>query len=198
MFRAAVPIVAAVLLQACSLGGPSKPASFYTLTPQAGTPVAAPARAIAVGPIDLPEIYDRPQIVTRLDDNRLELAEYDRWAGSLVEDMQRVLIQDLVGRLDSDTVFAAPWEREDAPQLQASVRVFRFDGVPGGQVHLVGTWQLLDAAQGCRLAIRRFDIAVDTGGDGYARYVDALSQGLAQLSQSIAALAADSTPGCPP
>ena len=199
MRKLSLLILAAALTQvACSLGGPTRPASFYALSPQPGTPVpGAASRAVAVGPIDLPELYDRPQIVTRPDDNRLDLSEYERWGGSLGEDLQRVLIQNLISRLNTDTVFAAPWQREDAPAFQVSVRFFRFDGEPDSQAHLSGIWQLLDARHGCRLAIRRFDIRQDTGGVGYDRFVAALSLGLARLSQDIAGVVATARPGCP-
>jgi hypothetical protein len=185
-------------LTACSLGGPSKPAHFYALSAAQGASPGAgpPAYGVGIGPVSLPEMYDRPQIVTRPDANQVELAEYDRWSGSLGKDVTRVLMQNLISRLNDDTIVTWPWQRHEAPALQVAVRFFRFDGVPGGEVHLTGVWQLLDASEDCRLAVHRFNISRQTDGPAYADYVRALSLGLAQLSDAIAERLAVAVPGC--
>jgi uncharacterized lipoprotein YmbA len=65
-------LVALVMVQtACSLGAPSKPSNFYVLSPAPGTPVAGREAvnvplSVAVGPVTLPDIFDRPQIVSSL------------------------------------------------------------------------------------------------------------------------------------
>lgn len=186
---------------ACSLGGPSQPARFYALSVHAGEPVtpasAEREQSIGVGPVSLPELFERPQIVTRPDANRVELGEFERWGGSLDEDIKRVLVQNLMSRLNTDNVLAWPWPRQEIPALQVAVRFFRFDGVPGKQAHLSGSWQLLDGNAGCRLEVHRFDITRVPSGPGYEAFVNALSLGLAQLSQDMAQRLAVTGPGCP-
>src|SRR5580693_5608781 len=64
---------------------------FYLLTPTTDT--AAPATGstqstngnftIGLGPIKLPPYLDRPEIVTRMAPNRLELSKEDRWGESI-------------------------------------------------------------------------------------------------------------------
>ena len=191
-----------ITLAACSIGGPSKPSTFYVLSNATGTPVAAhtstpAALSIAVGPITLPDIYDRPQIVTRTDANRIGLAEFDRWAGDLNQDMSRVLTQNLMGRLNTDAVATYPWQGSDRPVFQVAVRFFRFDGEPGKRAELSGIWQLLDGGAGCQLKARRFDITETPAGPDYAAFVQALSEGLAALGQDIATGITTARPGCP-
>jgi uncharacterized lipoprotein YmbA len=193
-------IVVVVLQSACSLGGPSQPSRFYALSVHAGQPLttgsALPGSGIGVGPVSLPELYERPQLVTRPADNLVELAEFERWGGNLAEDVKRVLVQDLIGRLGSDNILVWPWQRQETPALQVAVQFFRFDGEPGEQARLSGLWQLFDAVEGCRLEVHRFDISRVPGEPGYTGYVGALSLALAQLSQDIAGRLAVVRPGC--
>jgi uncharacterized lipoprotein YmbA len=196
-------LVGLVMVQtACSLGAPSKPSNFYVLSPAPGTPVAGREAAnaplsVAVGPVTLPDIFDRPQIVTRPDTNRVELAEFDRWGGDLNEDLSRVLTQNLMGRLNTENVAAYPWQGPDRPVYQVAVRFFHFDGELGKRADVSGIWELLDGRGGCQLAVRRFAFTQTPTGPDYADFVQALSAGLEVLSQDIATGIAAAKPGCP-
>jgi len=48
---------------------------------------------LALGPVRLPEYLDRPQIATRSEGNEVRLHETERWAGSLQEDVSRVMVE---------------------------------------------------------------------------------------------------------
>lgn len=193
-------LVLVITQAACSIGGPSKPSNFYVLSPVPGAPMArtgtSPPLSVAVGPISLPDVLDRPQIVTRTDDNRVELAEFDRWGGDLGQDIVRVLTQNLMTRLDSDNISASPWTGSDKPQYQVGVRFFHFEGVLGKRARMAGTWQLLDGRRGCQFAVRRFDITQTPQGADYSALVQALSVGLGALSQEIAAAVVTAAPAC--
>jgi uncharacterized lipoprotein YmbA len=199
--RYALPLLVLSAIQmGCSLGGPSRPSQFYTLGVSEGAPVAgrevATPLSVALGPVSLPDILDRPQIVTRTHPNRLELAEFDRWGGDLDQDLLRVLTQDLMTRLNSDNIVAYPWQGSDRPDYQVTVRFFSLDGQLGERAYMAGIWELLDGAAGCRLAAQRFDISETTVGSGYPAFVQAMSDGLAELSRQIAVVVAQARPGC--
>jgi uncharacterized lipoprotein YmbA len=192
-----------VFQAACSLGNPSPSSDFYVLSAEPGQPVASqqvrPAGAplsLGVGPIIMPDIFDRPQIVTRPETNRIDLNEYNRWGGNISQDVQRVLIQDLMAQLNTDHVFAYPWERRGEPLFQVTVRFFHFDGEPGKQARLTGSWQLLEGDKGCLIATHRFDIQEPAVDNSYGAYVGALSRGLASLGRSIAQTVVQSGAGC--
>jgi len=196
-----VVIVLAVVLAGC-LGTPTRPSSFYVLDPDPGQPVAGRTAAteplsLGLGPVTLPEIYERPQIVTRSTANQINLAEFDRWGGDLNKDLTRVLAQNLMGRLNTDNVLLYPWSGRDKPDFQVSLRFFSLDGAPEGAAHLDGIWRLLDGTRGCELKAQRFRIEEPTGAAGYPGLVSAISRGLARLSQEIAEQVAATTPGCP-
>ncbi|MFQ5645141.1 MAG: membrane integrity-associated transporter subunit PqiC, partial [Thiogranum sp.] len=121
-------IVMLVLFQTgCSIGGASRPAEFYVLNTEPGAPVdgrSAPAGPLSVGlgPIAMPDIFDRPQIVTRPEPNRLDMAEFDRWGGDLNHDLSRVLAQNLMSRLNTDSILPHPWSSSDRPDFQVAVQ----------------------------------------------------------------------------
>lgn len=200
MWKLHVLLLMVVMQTACSLGAPGKPARFYALSTHAGEPVrlrpAAQTLTIGVGPIALPDMFDRPQIVTRTGVNRVELGEFDRWGGNLGGDVQRTLAQNLADRLNSDNILAWPWQRRETPDLQVTVQFYRFDGTLGAEAYLSGIWQLLDAADECRLEVHRFTITRAPAGPDYPEFVSALSEALAQLSQDIAARISATRPGC--
>lgn len=189
-----------VLLLAGCIGNPTKPSEFYVLTTYPGTPVNAAlvqdAVSIGLGPLNLPEIYDRPQIVTREESNRITLAEYDRWGGDLDKDLARTLAGNLMTRLNTDRVVPSPWPRRYAPDFQVTVRLFRFDGVLDDNATLEGIWRVLNANKGCELAADRFSIVEKTDGAGYSALVTAMSRAVATLSQAIAEQVAVMQPGC--
>ena len=192
-----------VLIQAgCSLGGPSRPSEFYVLSAEPGTPVAGRnaaegALSVGLGPVSLPDMLDRPQIVTRPDANRIDLAEFDRWGGDLKRSLVRVLGQDLMSRLGTDRVFPFPWSSSDRPDVQVAIHFFQFDGELGRIAQIEGVWRLLDGSGGCELSAQRFGIEKLPAGEGYAEFVAAMSLAVAELSQQIAENIAATQPGCP-
>ncbi|MCO6411434.1 MAG: membrane integrity-associated transporter subunit PqiC [Thiogranum sp.] len=190
-----------VLLQgACTLGGVTQPSRFYLLSADAAAPALQPASAkpvsLVIDAVSLPDIVDRPQIVTRLDANRIQLSEFDRWAGDLKENLVSVLAQNLMAQLNTQDIAYFPAQSAGHPDFRITLRFFRFDGRLGEQVRIAGVWQLLDGREGCRIESQGFDITETPAGSGYAEFVSAMSAGVAKLSESIAGRVAAATPGC--
>jgi uncharacterized lipoprotein YmbA len=50
---------------------------------------------VGVGPVTVPAAVDRPQIVLRVDANRVALQEQSRWAEPLKESIPRVVASNL-------------------------------------------------------------------------------------------------------
>lgn len=186
--------LAAVAAAALFLGGcgaPSPPATFYTLT-------AAPAlmdapRPVAEGPAvgitlqAFPEALDRPQIVTRDGANRLKLAEFHRWGGTLKGDLLQVLSENLAARLGAARIATAPWPAYFAPDLRIALEVLRFDGRLGETACLKARWTLTDASG--RDVLRQGEASLESSAEGqdYEALVAAQSLALTELSGLIAA-----------
>ena len=71
---------------------------FYTLSPVGGDN-ASVTPALRVTRVTLPGEIDRLELVQRVDANRLQLADNDRWAAPLGEMIRRTLSDDLRARV---------------------------------------------------------------------------------------------------
>lgn len=187
------------LLSAC-VGKPTRSSQFYVLAvePAAGAQTGALSQEVSlgIGPVILPELLDRPQIVTRATEHRVDLAEYHRWAGELEAELTRALAQNLMQRLHTDRIRFHPWPSAQAPEYQVTVQFFRFDGAPGTGAVLDGLWRILDGRRECELRVQRFHIEQSPMGEDYAALVGAMSRGVGRLSDEIAAAVREKQPGC--
>jgi uncharacterized lipoprotein YmbA len=190
-FRLAV--VALVLCLVVTIGCAStQPSRFFTLSALASSETrtrvgaSSPSIAIGVGPVTLPELLDRPQIVTRTSRNELRLAEFDRWAGSLKDDFSRILAENLSILLSTDRVSLYPWRRSISVDYQVVVDVVRFDGELGGDARLVARWTVLGGRDKEVLSMHTSRISEPSGEQSYAALVGAESRALGRLSREIA------------
>jgi hypothetical protein len=142
---------------------------------------------IGVGPVELQEYLNRPQIVTRQSPNRLELAEFDRWIEPLKKSLPRILAENLSALLGTERVAVFPWKNSTKIDYQVVVTVIRFDGEPGVNAMLVARWTILERESRATLLSRKSEIAEPVDAEGYEALVSAKSRALATLSREIAA-----------
>jgi uncharacterized lipoprotein YmbA len=184
--RIAVAAGLAATLTACAT---SQDVRFYVLTPlPAAERAAAPGgQGLVIGlrPVGLPEQLDRPQIVTRVGENRLHLAEFDRWAASLRDTVTRVLAEDLALLVPAERVVFFPWVREGPVDLEVTVSVLRFEGALGGACALAADWTVFRRG-GREPLLARTSSHTEPAGDGYPALVAAQSRLVAALARDIA------------
>ncbi len=175
--------------------GSSQSSRFYTLTPPGESGRAASAaleKAVAVGPVTIPEYLDRIQIVTRSAGNEILLAEFDRWGGSLDGEITRALVSSLSDRLNSRhfAVFPRGFTPfgESGATYRIPVSVIRFDGTPGGKVILDATWGVFEksAAREESLFATESTITEDVKGKGYDALVAAMGKAVERLGNEMA------------
>jgi uncharacterized lipoprotein YmbA len=163
--------------------------------------VAAPARPsklmLAVGPVDLPRYLDRPQIVSRQGDNRLAVDEFNRWGGSLEEEIVRVLGDHLGRRLGSQRVYSYPSRIAAETDYRLALDIRAFDGPIAGEVRLDVTWTLIADRSGEILMVRQGVYRASAAGPGYGPYVSAMSEALGGLGDEVAAVLGDLGPPSP-
>lgn len=190
-------ILAASLLFGCSpafnnlqnIGKESDPSRFYTLNAEAQAEKSQrpmPQLMLGIGPIVVADYLDRSQIVVRESDTRLELAEFDRWAGNPAKEIQRVLGANLATLLGTEQVAHYPWRSGITPDMTVEATIERFEYSQDGNVRLVAGWQVL-ADNGRRIVAFRRSTLQAKSGSGYADISKALSGLLAELSAQIAA-----------
>jgi uncharacterized lipoprotein YmbA len=170
----------------------SSPIEFYTLTPLSGIGEAdegvglGDAVAVGVGPLQMPKIIDRPQIVSRTGVNGINVDEFHRWGGSLYEDFLTVLTLNLSALLRSNMVAAYPWEEYFDPDYRIYLEVYQFDGRLGEYALLNITWTVTGRRPGDVLRVRNSVIKEAVQSGDYEAFVAAKSRILAALSREMA------------
>ena len=194
--RTFVPLLAVCLatLLGCATTTPSR---FYTLTPMKGSDASAgvipveEGAVLALGPVRLPEYLDRPQIATRSEGNEVRLHETERWAGSLQEDVSRVLVENLSALLAGKRVAVVRWTsmmQTMAPfRNRLAIEILRFEGPVGGTVVLKARYALLGADGKKVISAGESTVREPAGGSDYESLVAAMSRALAAFSKEIAA-----------
>jgi uncharacterized protein len=183
-------LIACLLAALCGCFGHSQPIDFYTLAPlprPAGGTGAAPGTIIAVYPAAIPASIDRPQIVTRTDENQIVLSEFNRWAGTLKDEISRVLVENLGILLADRRVSVMTDNMALDPTYLVAVTFNRFDGRLGDSVWLNAAWTVRDQKSKKTLAVKTSNLQEKVSGPGYAELVAAQSRALGTLSREIAA-----------
>jgi uncharacterized lipoprotein YmbA len=155
----------------------SQPQAFETDTPL----------SVGVGPIRFPEVLDRPQIVTRTEENSYLIAEFQRWGGSLPNEFNQVFAENLSVLLNTDRVAVFPWEKHFQPRFRVILDVQRFDGRLGEFALLETRWTITDSEGRQTLRVGKSSIEKPVADAGYAAHVKGLDQALQGLSEEIAA-----------
>ena len=96
---AIIALAVGTLVTGCaSLLGGSPPLTYYALTSTSsgdGTRPPADSRIIAVQTVRLPEYLNQKGIVTRTEANELNVAANSQWAGTLDDNITKVIVADL-------------------------------------------------------------------------------------------------------
>jgi uncharacterized lipoprotein YmbA len=181
-------VLMVLLLASCS----TTPAvSYYTLNPlsemksDVSQAVSGDTLAIGVGPLEFPRFLDRPQIVTRKSQHRLEVSEFHRWAGSFSEDFLRVLAKNISMLLPTDRVVAYPWTDRFSPSFRIPLTVEQFDGRLGEDVVLNVTWSVRRQKDTNEPVIKHTRIKEPVSAEDYEALVAAQSRAIAALSRAI-------------
>ena len=181
-----IAIAAVCFLVALAAGcGSTPPSRFYTLAATA-TPAASPSTlSIIVGPVSVPAVVDRPQIVVSAGPNQVRLDEFNRWASPLQNDIARVVADNLVAMLGTARVILLSQTSSADADYRAAIEVQRFESAPGEAATLNALWTVRRTKDGRaetgRTTVR--EVAQDKGYDALAA---AHSRALARLSQDIA------------
>ncbi|MFY3742586.1 PqiC family protein [Anaeromyxobacter sp. Red801] len=194
--RPVIAIAAALaLLPGCMSLGPRPDRTRYyalearTAPPRAG---AAPLGVLGLGPVRLPAYLDRPELVTRGEGARVDVAGDERWAAPLETLFVAALAEDLRAAVPAREVVAWPWPAGAAPEWVASVEVLRFERAPDGAGVLEARWTLRRGAEVVERGVTRARERPRAAGT--AASVEALSAAVRALADELAAAAAGARP----
>lgn len=175
----------AVVTASCSR---SPRVTFYTLEPAAQIETPAPATAdpaVAVGPVTLPEVIDRPQLVVRVAVNRVEILESHRWAEPLRSEIPRLMAENLRRLLRSDRVSSYHQHAGVDADYRVLVDIQRFESSPGEGVTIEAVWSLRRTAGGASKTGRSL-VREPVDAVGYDPLVAAYGRALLAVSRDLA------------
>jgi uncharacterized lipoprotein YmbA len=140
---------------------------------------------LSIGPIDVPEYLDRPQMVTRADGNRLIVDEFNRWGGPLAEEVGRILAGQLATALRSQHVYGYPSRIAADADFRVAIDIRRFDGAPGGDVVLEVAWSVIDERTLTVVEARNAVYREAWSDAGYGAYAATMSRLVGRLGDDL-------------
>jgi uncharacterized lipoprotein YmbA len=188
-----VAIIFLSLALAGCLGGQSPPTNFYMLSALSPSPAGtSPASAevhilIGLETVVVPEYLNRNEIVFNLDNTIYQLAEFNRWAEPLSENLTRVLEENLTNLLRGDSIAVILAAESSIPlDYRLEVDVLRLDGNLGDRVTLVAQWALLETEEDDLILMRRLVYQEPCADETYTEMILAESRTVEKLSRDMA------------
>ena len=131
MMKRIVWIFLLFALAVLGAGCAATPPKFYTLSPTAEPGGATASYSVAVGPVSVPAMIDRPQMVVSVGPNQVGIDEFNRWASPLQSDMARVVAENLSKILGTPLVSVFPQSTAAGASYRVLIDVIRFESAPG-------------------------------------------------------------------
>ncbi|MGZ8157412.1 MAG: PqiC family protein [Methylobacter sp.] len=173
------------LLSACM----STPTQFYVLEPLSEPPPSSTAtekkRQIGIGPISIPTLLERKQIVTRLPDNSVKIAEFHQWASPLKDNVAQVLTHNLATLQAGDLIRTYPWSAYGAVDYRIIIDIIRFDTRPEQTVNFEANWAIMNEKNHTLIDNGHSKIEHQLADPSYPSAVKALSKILGEFSQEL-------------
>jgi len=186
MGRLGIPVLLCTLVSLAAGCASTPPSRFYTLSAAAApSTAAAGSLVIVVGPVSVPAVVDRLEIVVSSGSNELKLDEFNRWASPLQDNLSRVIVENLVAILGTRRVTLFPQMPSTAAQYRVAIEVHGFESAIGTSTTLDAVWTVRRTTDGSaetgRTAVRE-----SVRDNSYDALAAAHSLAVARLSQDIA------------
>ena len=186
--------VGSLLLAGCgSFSARPDPSRFFTLSALSQAEDSSTKRpgdpsgiSLGIGPVTLPGYLDRQEIVVRVAQNQINLAENDRWAEPLEENFSRVLSQNIAAILRAERINAYPWPIDKKPVYRVEVEVLRFEANAAQEAQLSARWTVRHAGKKDSIRYRETRLSRPAKARSTDAAVAALSEVLGDFSREIA------------
>ena len=142
---------------------------------------------VGVGPLRTPDYLSRSQIVTRGDDSRVLVDDFNRWVEPVSDAIYRVISENLDSLLGDAVVVAFPYTHIADLDYQLIGRIGRFDADRDGTVVLQVQWGVISSTDEFLIQPRRvrYEVRAAQAGD-YPALVRAMNEVLLQFSRDVA------------
>jgi uncharacterized lipoprotein YmbA len=181
-------LISTFVLAASTLAGcGSSPTPRYYMLSAPEQPAAKALYSVAVGPVTVPGIVDRPQFVLRTGANEVTIAEQTRWAESLKSEIPRVIAANLAQALGDAYVSAYPQGTGSEADYRVAVDIQRFESALGDAATVEALWTVTVAkGKGGTPRSGRSLAREPVQGKDYDALVAAHGRALASISRDIA------------
>jgi hypothetical protein len=189
MHRPCSSIVCVLILLLASGCSTSQPVQYFTLSPmglEGGMAVTTGVPPLRVAMVSVPDYLDRHHLVTRTSPSTVTVAEFAYWAGSLDDEVTRVLAANLAARLGADKVTGPETVRPPGSSV-IETTIVRFEPWRDGHVELVARWTIRDKAGAVLASTNDTCYRVNSAGTAPAAAVAAMSGASSELCRDIAA-----------
>ncbi len=164
---------------------------FYTLhstgSPQESKPLdIAPKLIIGIGPVEIPEYQNRPQMVTRDKDGMLTFAQFERWGEPLDSGLERLILENLTLIFPQTEFQIFPCNFAIPLDYQIMVNVVQLESQLDEDVFLTAQWIIIDSKTKKMLLMKRSQIRQAINPHNYSGLAFALSKACTLLSGEIA------------
>lgn len=185
MGRIAIHMVVCAVITVASGCGSTPPSHFYTLSATTKPAAMSSSVSVSVGPVAVPAVVDRPEIVVRTGPNEVWLDEFNRWASPLQDNLGRAVAENLVAMLGTPHVTVFPQTEGVGADYRVAIQVQTFESVPGEAATLEAVWTVR-GSKDAKSQTGRASIRETTQGKGYDALAAAHSRAVARLSRDIA------------
>ena len=166
------------------------PTRFFVLAASADTSKVGtfdPSKSVGLGPIEIPNYLQRPEVIVRESATEIRPSAFDRWSEPLDKGIARVLAQNLSSALGLDRVTLFPWYSNQEPSYQVRIDFISFEPAANREARVVARWDArrLGGASSARVQ-RESVITEPISSDDGAAAVAALSKALDELARDMA------------
>jgi len=183
-------IVIASLLGGCTSTSPR----FFTLVPlpeQNPSGAAATGFRLKVDPVRIPAQVDRLELVTRLPDGGIAIADGDRWIAPVADELQNALSVELLRRLGG----VDPAAETGFDSVSVRLNVERFESSPNRYALIEASWRLELKEAGKQVRVVCRTRAYEQVSGGYPEMVRGYQRAVALIADQIATVAQGSVGG---
>ncbi len=141
---------------------------------------------IEIGPVNIPQYLDRPQIVTQDKNKMLFFAQFDRWGEFLDSSLTRVISENLTLMLPEVSLQMFPCNLTIPLKYQVIIDIVQLDSSLDSGVYLVAQWSIIARQNNQMLFTKRSEVSQVINKHSYSGLAEAISAASLSLSTEIA------------
>jgi uncharacterized lipoprotein YmbA len=143
-------------------------------------------KTVRVDGVVVPGYLDRDEMVTRVSEHQIHLADLDRWGEPLRNGLTNILALNLSRQLPSKEFVVFPFKCPSPVDYQIIVEIIRMDGSFDGDVILSAQWSILVGKDKDLLVTREAEFKESEAPTDYNELAAAQSRLVEALSREIA------------